>query len=185
MYKRQDLSFHPEFWLVHNAMDNPVVYGQKHKTEFEDLADIADLAIQGPTEKVISYLAMRLKAKSSSAFWALQTCTQLGSDDPRLVEAAKTHLDSKHQLARTYAAEYLGTIRAIDPVPTLLDVLATSESEVETLRIMNTVVFLRDFHGYKIEIDPAKVKSGGGEVSRRISYLTGQPHKKPRKKKKG
>ena len=102
-----------------------------------------------------------------------------------LLKGRKRISNSEHQLARTYAAEYLGTIRAIDPVPTLLDVLATSESEVETLRIMNSVVFLRDFHGYKIEIDPAKVKSSGGEVSRRISYLTGQPHKKPRKKKKG
>ena len=88
-----DLSFHPEFWLVNNAMENPVAYGQKNKAEIEDLADIADLAIQGPTEEVIQYLVMRLKAKSSSAFWALKTCTQLGSDDPRLVEGAKAHLE--------------------------------------------------------------------------------------------
>ncbi|MFT5466340.1 MAG: arylsulfatase A-like enzyme [Verrucomicrobiales bacterium] len=169
-----DLSLYPESVLFDEAMDNPVAFGQAHKAEIEDLVDIADLALL-PFDEARPKLEAALKSDNPNVRqWALTDCAVFGKAAESLAEAAKPLLDDEQLLVRTRAAEFLGSIHAADPVPTLLDVLAKSESHVETLIVMNAVVFLRDFHGYKFEIDLKAVKSQGGEVKRRTDYLTGK-----------
>jgi len=64
-----------------------------------------------------------------------------------------------------------------------MDVLATSTSNYETALVLNTVVLLQDGKpGYTFLIKPENIKSKGGHVSRRISYLIGKPMVSSKKK---
>ena len=72
------------------------------------------------------------------------------------------------------AAEFLGSIHAIDPRPVLYRVLQESESPVTTLIALNAVVFLRDSHGYEFDINPKKIRAKDSLVERRLEYLSGK-----------
>ncbi len=74
-------------------------------------------------------------------------------------------------LVRVLASEFLGRIRAADPVPVMLGVLKESESHVTTLLALNAVVYLRDTLGYAFNLSQQDVTATGGQVSRRIDYL--------------
>jgi len=122
-------------------------------------------------------------------YWGLIVCSCFMKQAPDFVETAKgLAANDANFLVRTRAAEFLGLTGAQDPRPVLMDVLAKSDSDYETLLILNTVVLLKDGKpGYEFTIDPAKVKSKGGHVSGRLAYLTGKPMKsenKPAKRKK-
>ena len=73
-------------------------------------------------------------------------------------------------MVRVRAAEFLGTTKVHDPMPTLLKVVNESTSSQEVLLAFNAVVYLRDFCGYAF--DSFKVKAG--ESARRIDYPSGK-----------
>ena len=77
-------------------------------------------------------------------------------------------------MVRTRAAEFLGSIRALDPMPTLIGILNESKSSQEILLTFNTVVYLRDFKGYAFDLSKVNLKSKAGESSRRTGYLSGK-----------
>ena len=43
--KMPDLSFYPEFYLINNAFDNPVAFGQKHKKDIKRYIEISNLML--------------------------------------------------------------------------------------------------------------------------------------------
>ena len=64
----------------------------------------------------------------------------------------------------------------LNPDSTIADALSKSESPVETLLILNTVVFLQDRdEGRKVKLDLKQIRSQGGEVARRLEYLGLKP----------
>ena len=182
-----DLSFFPESELAKKAFDSPVKFGQAHKAEIAQLVDIADLAIV-QFAKASPKIKTAVESESPwQRYWGLIVCSCFGKAASEFIPKAKT-LAAKdaEPLVRVRAAEFLALIGAADPQEVLMDVLATAEHPLETLLTLNTVVLLRDGKpGYEFTITPADIKTQGGEVNRRIQYLTGKiAPKKPRKKRK-
>ena len=166
-----DLSFFPENHMVRHALGDGIAYGQEHADQIARLVDIADLAL-APIEKARPKLLEAMKANDeTSRYWACITSAVIGKADPDLVAAATGLLDDKDLMVRVRAAEFLGSVKAADPMPALYGVLNTATTEQELTLAFNTVVYLRDHKGYAY--DPAKVnlKFKKGLVARRTEYL--------------
>ena len=180
-----DLSFYPESQMVAVALGNGVAYGKKHSEEIARLADIADLALKKPYALAQKPLAQAMASRIPwERYWACTTASVIGQPAKPLIPNAKKLLNDENLMVRMRAAEFLGSIQAADPMPTLLGVLNTAKTEQELMLTFNAVVYLRDYKGYKF--DPAKLdlKFKGGELVRRTSYLEGNPRRPPRKKQK-
>lgn len=170
-----DLSMYPESYLIREAFDNPTAFGQEHKAEIAQLIDIADLSLV-PFSEARAGIEKALSSKNPwERYWGLIVCSTHGKSAVCFVDLAKKISgDDPELLVRVRAAEFLGLIGAADPVPVLMDVLAKSEDPAEALLALNTVVLLRDGKpGYKFSIKAEDVKSRGGEIARRLSYLAG------------
>ncbi|HGY5549969.1 MAG TPA: hypothetical protein ACN46X_09795, partial [Prochlorococcus sp.] len=90
------------------------------------------------------------------------------------VSDAKKLLSDENLMVRVRAAEFLGSIKAVDPMPTIVGVLNESVSSQEVLLTFNTVVYLRDYKGYDFDLSKIKLRTKAGESSRRIGYLSGK-----------
>ena len=73
-----------------------------------------------------------------------------------LAKVAEPLLKDKNLMVRVRAAEFLGSIKTVDPMPTLYGVVNTAETEQALMIAFNTIVFLRDQIDH--EYDPSKVK---------------------------
>ena len=89
-----------------------------------------------------------------------------------LADEIKLLLDDNDDMVRVRAAEFLAIVKAVDPQPTLYDVLSTNPSNAAAAITMNTLVFLRDHHGYEFELAKIKVKAKEPLVQRRLEYLS-------------
>jgi hypothetical protein len=168
-----DLSFYPESHLVDQAFDDPVGFGQKHRKEISRLVQIADLSLL-PFEDARAELERALAADNPwERYWALIAGTCFGHQAKPLIPTVRKRLQDSELLVRVRAAEFLGIVAQADPRPTLRDVLNTTESPVEALLTLNTVVFFHDRAGvaYPFDTSTLDMKVEGGEVQRRISYL--------------
>ena len=167
-----DLSLFPENVLVDGAMDNPVAFGRSHKGEIAKLVDVANLALL-PFEEARPGLEAALTSKKPwERYWAATACAIFGQQAKPLADTTKRLLEDEALLVRVRAAEFLAIIGAGDPRPVIRKVLQTSESHVETLIALNSVVFLRDGGpGIAFDFSKSDVRSKGGQVGRRIDYL--------------
>lgn len=166
-----DLSFYPEPVMVQRALDDGAKFGHEHQEEIRQFIDIADLALL-PFDQAEPQLKTAFQSGNEGhRYWSLIACSCFGEKARSLEEAAKPLLSDTSLLVRTRAAEFLALL-GHDPEPTLADVLAESESPVETLLVFNSVVFLRDRpNGNSFRFDLRKIRSTGGEVARRLEYL--------------
>jgi len=177
-----DLSFYPESFMVQNALKDGVAFGDSNHKEINRLADIADLALL-PFEHAHKPLATALKAKPPmELYWACTTASVIGEKARPLVPLVKKLLNHENLMVRMRAAEFLGSIKAADPMPALLSVLNAAKTEQELMLTFNAVVYLRDYKGYKFDLAKLDLKFKGGEVVRRTSYLEGNPQRPQRKK---
>jgi arylsulfatase A-like enzyme len=168
-----DLSLYPESVLIDEALDDPESFGQAHRQEIAQLLDVADLSLlrfaaaQGRIQAALD------SDNSWKRYWGLIVCSAFGSQADVFVEKARAlAAEDGNLLVRTRAAEFLALIGAQAPQQVLMDVLAKSKSEAETLLVLNTVVLLRDGRpGYSFEIKPGDVATRGGSVDRRLMYL--------------
>jgi len=167
-----DLSFYPESYMARNALGDGAAYGVAHKREISRLVETADLALL-PFQRADKKLAQALvSADPHVRYWGLVACSCFAEQANSLVPAARPLLDDPDQLVRVRAAEFLGIVEAVDPAPTLLNVLATTEDGIEALLAMNTLVFLRDGRWqYKFDLDPETIKVVIPLVTRRLEYL--------------
>ena len=112
-------------------------FGKFNHKEINRLADIADLALL-PFAKARKPLAAALKAKPPmELYWACTTASVIGEEARPLVPLVKKLLRHENLMVRMRAAEFLGSIRAADPMPTLLGVLNTERGrgrEVRTIQ---------------------------------------------------
>jgi len=169
-----DLSMIPEHVMVRDALANPVAYGKQHREKIVGYIDTANLSL-GSFEEAEAGIGKALaSADPWQRYWGMIVCSCFGkAAKPFADRARKLAADQDEEgLVRTRAAEFLGLAGFEDPAPVILDVLARSEDDVETLLVFNSLVLLRDGEpGYAFEVDPKKVKSKGGEVERRLEYL--------------
>lgn len=177
-----DLSFYPESYLVQDAFDNPVVFGQDHKDDIARLADIADLSL-APFSEAQAQIERGLNADDPwQRYWALITCSSHGEAATSFTgKATELAANDPQLLVRVRAAEFLGLISAADPRPTIMDCLTRTDSATEANLILNTLVLLRDgMPGYEFEITRDHMQGfqtdSTGYVDRRLEYLGG-PHR--------
>ena len=182
-----DLSFYPESHMVKAALGNGVAYGKKHSEEISRLADIADQALVPFAEAKSSLAKAMASGNPWERYWGCITAAVHGQSAKALVPNAEKLLKDENLMVRMRAAEFLGSIKAADPMPALLSVLNSVTTEQELMLTFNAVVYLRDYKGYKFDNSKLDLKFKGGQIVRRTSYLEGNPRrpskKKPKKKK--
>jgi len=168
-----DLSFYPESVLVEQASGNPLMFGQEHAAEIALLADTADLALP-PFEDAKPRILAALKSENPwQRYWALNACSCFGEQAAPFIDQAKRRLQDDELLVRLRAAEFLGILGVVDPRPTMVDVLNSTDSAVEALITLNTVVYFNDhFDGkYPFDLDQLRMQVKGGQTEGRIEYL--------------
>jgi hypothetical protein len=134
-----------------------------------EIADLAVLPFKHSREELRKYVSM---GDQSVNYWALTVCCQFGKSAASLEDVVREQLTDSDPLIRLRAAEFLAIIGAEKPQATIIDILKTSEDPVVNLMVLQSAVFLRDFHGYKFEISQDDVTSKIQEVERRIDYLS-------------
>ena len=183
-----DLSFYPESKLV-SVMGDPVGFGQKHKAEIAQMADIHDLAFLPFSAAEARLIA----ALESDNVWlrysATMTCSEIGAEATSLAEKVIPLIHDNSLVVRIRAAEFLGLINTIDPQPILADIVNRTSNPVEAGEALNSIVYFRDCHQPAYPIDAVLLKpvTTSDIITRRIDYLNGEPYKstkrKPKKKK--
>ena len=170
-----DLSLFPESVLVEQAMENPVAFGRQNQPRIATLVDTADLALKPFAEAKPGILGALSSGDPWVRYWALTACCIFGKEAAPLADAARNLLDDGERLNRARAAVFLAVAAGDDPGPVIVEALRTSDSQVETLIILNMVVFLRDGGPeIKLGLTGDDVTMKGGEVDRRLWYLTGE-----------
>ena len=168
-----DLSFYPENRMVTTALNDGVAFGREHSKQISRLSDLADTALR-PFSEVKQALASSLQSKGAlRRYWALKVCSNFGEKAKSLAIAAMPLLNDKNLMVRIRAAEFLGSIKAVDPMPTLYGVVNNAETEQALMIAFNTIVYLRDQVGHKYDPEKVKLKFNKGEVYRRVQYLAG------------
>ena len=168
-----DLSFYPENRMVATALNDGVAFGQKHAKQLSRLSDLADTALR-PFDEAQQTLVKALESKSAlRRYWALKVCSNFGKKAKPLTLNAMPLLKDNNLMVRVRAAEFLGSINAIDPMPTLYRVVNNAETEQALMIAFNTIVYLRDQVGHKYDPEKVKLKFKKGEVYRRVQYLAG------------
>ena len=168
-----DLSFYPENRMVTNALNDGVAFGREHAKQISRLSDLADTALR-PFSEVKQALASSLQSKGAlRRYWALKVCSNFGEKAKSLAIAAMPLLNDENLMVRVRAAEFLGSIKAVDPMPTLYGVVNNAETEQALMIAFNTIVYLRDQVGHKYDPEKVKLKFNKGEVYRRVQYLAG------------
>ena len=168
-----DLSFYPENRMVTTALNDGVAFGREHSKQISRLSDLADTALR-PFSEVKQALASSLQSKGAlRRYWALKVCSNFGKKAKSLAIAAMPLLNDENLMVRVRAAEFLGSIKAVDPMPTLYGVVNNAETEQALMIAFNTIVYLRDQVGHKYDPEKVKLKFNKGEVYRRVQYLAG------------
>ena len=168
-----DLSFYPENRMVTTALNDGVAFGREHAKQISRLSDLADTALL-PFSEVQQTLASSLQSKGAlRRYWALKVCSNFGEKAKSLAIAAMPLLNDENLMVRVRAAEFLGSIKAVDPMPTLYGVVNNAETEQALMIAFNTIVYLRDQVGHKYDPEKVKLKFNKGEVYRRVQYLAG------------
>ena len=168
-----DLSFYPENRMVTTALNDGVAFGREHSKQISRLSDLADTALR-PFSEVKQALASSLQSKGAlRRYWALKVCSNFGEKAKSLAIAAMPLLNDENLMVRVRAAEFLGGIKAVDPMPTLYGVVNNAETEQALMIAFNTIVYLRDQVGHKYDPEKVKLKFNKGEVYRRVQYLAG------------
>ena len=123
-----DLSFYPENRMVTTALNDGVAFGREHSKQISRLSDLADTALR-PFSEVKQALASSLQSKGAlRRYWALKVCSNFGEKAKSLAIAAMPLLNDENLMVRVRAAEFLGGIKAVDPMPTLYGVVNNAES---------------------------------------------------------
>ena len=179
-----DLSFYPESKLV-SIMDNPVGFGQKHKAEITQMADIHDLALL-PFSAAEARLTAALQSDNAwLRYSAAMTCSEIGIEATSLAKVIVPLVRDKSLTVRIRAAEFLGLINKINPQPILADIVNRTSNPVEAGEALNSIVYFQDCHQPAYPIDAATLNPAttGDIITRRIDYLNGEPYKSNTRKK--
>ncbi len=170
-----DLSFYPEHYLIKNAFDNPVAFGQAHKNDINEYIDIANL-------ELVDFETARpqIKAALSSddawkRYWGIIVCSRFKDEAKEFLPLIKNMAKSDAELInRVRAAEFMGITETGEPQHTIYESLYESKDAIEALLMLNSVVLLQDGYDYSFHIDAEKLSDivkNDKQVIRRLAYL--------------
>ncbi|MDE0915362.1 MAG: sulfatase-like hydrolase/transferase [Planctomycetota bacterium] len=170
--KMPDLSLFPESQLIEAAFGNPVAFGQENKPRIANLIDTANLCLL-PFEKATHSLQSAIKNDDPwQRYWSITACIQFGHQAASIAPLIEAALHDAHPLVRMRAAEYFCLTSDFDPAPLFKQLLSTSTSHVETLILLNSIVFLRDGGpGVSFQLPRSEVRAQDKEINRRLDYL--------------
>jgi len=183
-----DLSFYPESYLVVNAMENPVEFGQSHKAEIAKLVDTAGLALSSFERSKPSIEAALTSDDPMIRYWGTMVCSSFGDEAADLAADVEPLLKDECPIVRARAAEFLGIIGKRNPQPILTEIVNTTQDPILATEALNSVVFFRDFFQdrYPVERSDFDPVSKGADVDDRLNYINGVPYPpRPPKAKKG
>lgn len=184
-----DLSFYPESHLISHAMKNPVAFGKEKSGEIARLVDVADLALL-PFEEAKPKVEVALKSSNEfERMWAAMVCSSFGKEAkgfaPILTELSKSDASN---IVRVRSAEFLGLSSSGDPMPTLLEIINTTQEPVLAMEALNSLVLFQDYHdAYRVEpkaVKPIAKFGNSKDLTWRLEYLNGV-HNQPKKRKRG
>ncbi|MGB7329713.1 MAG: sulfatase, partial [Rubripirellula sp.] len=171
-----DLSFFPEAILVDEAMENPVAFGQAHRVEIANLIDVANLALL-PWDQAKPKLTAAVNSNDPwTCYWGLIAASSFGKTAAAILPDATNQLQHAEPLVVARAVEFVAIAGDQDPRPFLYRSLQRATSEIETLPILGTAVYLNDHANGRFPIDVNQIQlsfkpARKGEVQRRLDYL--------------
>ncbi|WP_139956967.1 sulfatase-like hydrolase/transferase [Flavicella sediminum] len=174
-----DLSFYPEFYLIKNAFENPVAFGQKHKKDIKTYLKTSNLMLLD-FDKAKSKLQKALQANDPWVrYWALISASAFGTEAKELASEIKEIAKNDTELInKVRAAEFLGLSKTENPANSMTQALYDSRDGAEALLILNSIVLMQDCAmNYSFHLDKNKVHANVLEepqVLRRLDYLNGQ-----------
>ena len=176
LLKMPDLSFYPEHFLINNAFDNPIEFGQEHKKAISKYIKIADLSLSD-FEDVKNEIKTALNSNDPwERYWGIIVCSNFGKEanefSLKIKEIAKS---DEEPINKVRALEYMGLFLNENTLGKIAQVLYKSNDTAEALLILNTMVLLTDNEfGYKehynFELLPKKITSNQ-DIKNRIRYL--------------
>ncbi len=172
-----DLSFYPEYYLIKNAFDNPVAFGQANKTNIERYLNIADLQLLPYADAKTGIEKALTSADQFDRYWALCAASNFAEAASDLAPIAQSIIEKDTVLInKVRAAEFLAISTKASPVEFMQQALYDSRNEAEALLIMNSVALMADInYNYKFNIDKEKVNvdisDPNSEVLRRIRFI--------------
>jgi uncharacterized sulfatase len=167
-----DLSFYPEDHLVANAVDAPMEFSRTHRRETLNLIRAAEWQVRDFKEAKPRLEQLLQSDDRWERYWGTMNCAAFGAEAAELGDAVKPLLDDTEPTVRIRAAEFLGGIGAVDPRPTLMDVLEKTGSPETALIALNAVVYLRDMAPHwRFSIAQDDLKVEHGEIKNLLDYL--------------
>lgn len=154
-----DLSFYPEYFLIQNAFDNPVAFGQAHQKDIVRYMAIADLQLL-PFAQAKKKLENALQSEDSfDRYWALCAACTFGSEAVALSSIIKKIEKEDVVLVNNVrAAEFFAIANKENPVMSMTQSFYQSQDPVEGLLILNMMALMADVnYHYKFDIDTSKV----------------------------
>jgi uncharacterized sulfatase len=173
-----DLSYYPESHLVVHAMKNPTAFGQAHREEIKQLAEIADLVLR-PFDEARAEIEAALKSdQPMQRYWAAMVCTAFGNKAAPLAELARPLLNDTSEIVQVRAIEFLGSIDAIQPQPALIQLVNATTDSVLATEALNSVVWFKDHFDGKHPVQRSDFHPGvkGGDIDDRLNYINGTPY---------
>ena len=170
-----DLSFFPENYLVDDAVNSPIQFGQDNKARIASLVDVADLALVPFEEALPKMMSACDNQDPIQRYWAYSVASIHGKKQDQLIQRAKSATsDDTDMTVRLRAAEYLGTVNIENPTAVIQSILAESDSPTLNLIALQTLVHFQDGDwDFDTKIDTTNIKTIDQQTLRRIGYLDG------------
>lgn len=175
-----DLSFLTEAVMVDDALSNPTAYGQSRSGQITKYIDTVNLSLL-PTADALQGIQEALGDEEDPwvRYWALVACSTMGEAAKPLLPEIEKFVVDREPLVVVRAIEYLAVHGDLDTKGFMYRSLQRATNEPELLRMFNSIVYLRDFHGYEIDPDQFQFLPGmkidpKGQLIRRIQYLKGE-----------
>lgn len=170
-----DLSFYPEHYLIANAFDNPITFGQEHKNDILDYIEIANLELLD-FAKAKAQIEEALNSDDEwQRYWGLIVCSCFANEAKTFLPLIKNIAKSDTELInRVRAAEFMGITKTGKPQDIICSSIYQSTDAIEALLMLNTVVLLKDGYDYAFTIDMDKIDASvrdDQQVKRRLQYL--------------
>lgn len=171
-----DLSFYPEFFLLENAIHDPVKFGQDHKSDIKEYIEISNLSLldySKASDKLKKYLSA---SDTWKRYWALIVCSSFGKEAEEFTPVIKRMMTSDPEMInRVRAAEFLALTGIQNTSQFMSEALYQSKNETEALLILNSIVLQEDYYQkYDFDIDVSRMDQKVREnklILERLDYL--------------
>ncbi|WP_229797190.1 sulfatase family protein [Arenibacter certesii] len=173
-----DLGFYPESFFLENGLENPVQFGQEHRTEISELIRIADLSLTS-YRKAEKHLLTALESTNPwDRYWGLISCSTFGNKALNFEQRVREIVENDPEnLVRIRAVEFLVLNKRPISTRIILNILKKANSESEANLMLNTIALLKTVNSdFQISIPTDMfhsewTKKEGDYINRRIEFI--------------